>query len=207
MTFAARTLGYDTGFTPSTVSFTTAGTFNDQAIPAGAVQAVIEVFGASGDGGSSNGITGCNFREGGGGGSGAYAKTTLNVSALNGKTFNIVVAARNTASNTTVSVGTTNPVTGFTQMVAPYGGNGGNATATPSYGAGGTAGAIATGGTDLNQTGIAGLGGGNLCTPGGGGAGRTGTNGSGGAGGQGGTNVSSSDRTNGVAGRVYIRYT
>lgn len=207
MTFAARTLGGLTSFTPTTVSFTTNGTFADQAVPTGATTAVIEVFGASGDGGSSNGIAGCNFREGGGGGSGAYAKTTLNVSALNGKTFNIVIAARNTASNTTVSVGTTNPVTGFTQMVAPYGGNGGNATATPAYGGPGAAGTIATGGTDLNQTGNAGLGGSNLCTPGAPGAGKTGTNGNGGAGGQGGTNTSNSTRTNGVDGRVYIRYT
>jgi hypothetical protein len=130
------------------------------------------------------------------------------VSALNGKTFNIVVAARNTATNTTVSVGTTNPVTGFTQMVAPFGGNGGNATAAPNaFGGPGAAGSIATGGVDLNQTGNAGLGGGNPCTPGAGGAGKTGTNANGGQGGQGGTDVANTTRTNGVAGKVNIRYT
>lgn len=197
-------LGSGGGFTPVTVSYTTNGSFTET-IPAGATTAVIEVFGASGDGGAGFG-SGCTMKSGGGGGSGAYAKTTFNVSTQGGKTFDLVVANRNTASNTTVSAGATNGVTSFTQMVAPFGGNGGNASSGIN-GTGGTAASTATGGTDTNLGGNAGGNGLNCCSGGAGGAGRTGTNGNGGVGGTGGMGGANTGRTNGLPGRVYIRYT
>lgn len=204
MSFGSRTLGYLADpFTPVTSPYTTNGSFTET-IPTGATTVVIEVFGASGDGGGGAG-SGCTAKTGGGGGSGAYSKTTFSVASLNGKTFDLVVANRNTASNTTVSAGATNGVTGFTQMIAPYGGNG--VTAGAGNGAGGAAATTATGGTDTNSVGTAGLGGGNACSPGQGAAGTAGTNGSGGPGGNGGTGTANASRTNGQPGRVYFRYT
>lgn len=187
-------------FTPVLQSFTTAGTFADQAIPTGATTAVIEVFGSSGDGGA--GRAGCfAIVAGGGGGSGAYCKTTFNVSALNGKTFNLAIQTRGVTAATTVSAGTTNPVTGFTTMSSPGGSTG---TSAASGGGGGSS-TIATGGTDVNQTGN--TGGNGTCSGGAGGLGKTGTNGNGGDGGQGGVGAGNAGLTLGQAGRVYIRYT
>ena len=189
------------GFTPVLVSYTTAGTFTET-IPGGATTAVIEVFGHSGSGGL--GQTGCTV-QGGGAGSGSYAKTTFNVSAQNGKTWDLVLraAAAGTGLTTTFNAGATNGVTGFTNITAPGGGNGGNGS---SGGNAGAAALTASGGTDLNQTGNAGIAG-STCGGGAGGAGRTGTNGNGGAGGNGGQGAGSAGRGLGVDARVYISYT
>jgi hypothetical protein len=175
--------GRNTVALPRIDDFSASGTAT---VPAGATNAVIEVWGASGNGGGTGASIG-----GGGGGSGGYCRTSLAVVAT--KTLVITIGA--SGSSTTVASGTQ----AITTMSAGTGfdGQSGNGSA-----AGGSAGLLATGGTVTNSAGIAGTGGSAAQVGGAGAPAVTGVNGSGSPGGHGG-NVFSS----GQNGHVTIKYT
>ena len=151
-----------------------------ETVPTGAGNVSIEIFGATGTGGVFSG-TGASAYEGGGGGSGGFARTVMAVTA--GHTFAYTVGT--TGLNTTVSSGTQT----LTTMTATSGGNGGAASA----GHGGTAGTAGTasGGNNLNAAGNAGTAGVQVVSSnsstGRGGTGDAGNYASGNAGGNGGT--------------------
>lgn len=168
---AVTPLAQKTGNSP-TQRIYTSGT-GTETIPANVTTCVIEVFGASGGGGSRFNAGGGNFSGGGGAGSGGYSRTSVTVSGHSGQTMTYSVGA---AGAPGAAGGTTTVVAGtfsLTTMTANTGAAGGNA---PSGVAGGTGGAggTASGGTAVNTSGNGGSAGTNVAGGGLGGAGGTG---------------------------------
>ena len=117
--------------------FTTGGTLN---LPAGMDQVTLEGWGAGGAGGAA--ISGFLIgRSGGGGGGGAYAKGTINTSAV--QSLTLVVGGVTAGGSGNGANGGASYATGFTGSFNAGGGTGGNAnltdTAVPSGGNGGIA--------------------------------------------------------------------
>ncbi|WJS95575.1 T9SS sorting signal type C domain-containing protein [Flavobacterium johnsoniae] len=120
-----------------THTFPTGGNLN---LPAGMDQVTLEGWGAGGAGGAA--ITGFLIgRSGGGGGGGAYAKGTINTSAV--QSLTLVVGGVTAGGSGNGANGGASYATGFTGFFNAGGGTGGNAnlsdTAVPSGGNGGIA--------------------------------------------------------------------
>lgn len=162
-------------FAGQTDTYNIVGTYT-VAIPFGAQTMVIEGWGPSGPGGTGE-LSSGRDEGGGGGGSGGYFRSQLDVSAYNGLTIQVTIAA--TGGVTIVQSGSFS----LTTMSAPSGGPGGNAAGL-SGGTAGAAGGVASGGNQANGPGNPGQGGGDAIF-GKGGAGVVGINGRGPAGGNG----------------------
>lgn len=145
-----------TGSNPQGVvhTYASSGAFVDT-VPAGQTTLTIEVWGASGGGGTGLQGGGSNACGGGGGASGGYVRSVVNVTGLAGDTLNISIGASGNPSsaggNSTITSGTL----AITTMTAGGGGGGTNAVSLIQAGNGGTPG-TATGGTTVNTPGNAG---------------------------------------------------
>lgn len=179
-------------FTAHNDDFQTPGS-STVAVPAGAVQLVIEVWGGGGNGG--HGATGSNDHQGGGGSAGGYVKHIIALSSDSGKTVSYTVGG-----NSSVSATLTN---GSPSLSAGIGQDGANATGTTN-GTGQATGGTATGGNTTNTVGTAGQTGNTFSPFANGGAATL----SFGGGGEGGSSVSDTNRNVGRQdGRVLLSWT
>ena len=156
--------------------FTTGGTLN---LPAGMDQVTLEGWGAGGSGGAATATALVVGRSAGGGGGGAYAKGTINTSAV--QSLTIVVGGLNAGGTGSGTAGGSSYATGFQTDFNAGGGQGGIANLTGSTVVNGGNGGIATGNITATN-GVNGTGGGYstlgalLSSGGGGNAANLGTN-------------------------------
>lgn len=144
------------GITPVVNTYTTSQTIT---APAGAVQAVAELFGTTGAGGQPfiYGKLSNNTADGGSGACGGYAKSTIAITG--GQTLVFTAGTPGTYPNGTGTASTLASGTKVIGTMTANGGGGGGDGSASIGGTGGTGG-TASGGTDTNATGTAGNNGG-----------------------------------------------